>query len=332
MSVCGGTFDHFHKGHKEFLKFAFLKSYKIIIGITSNRYIKKNKIQDGIELFNVRKKNLTDYLSKEKFSDRAEIIEIDDVFGPTLSKKIPAQAIVVSPDTRKNAEVINEYRKIKKLPMLKIITCPFSVAEDKKPISSKRIRKGQINRDGRLYIKQSWLENRLMLPKNLRAKLNNPFDVLIKDFKKYTIKHKIDLSKSVTVGDYISNFFLSESLRPKISAVDFRIERKIIFSDLKEIGFSGKEKVFKISCPAGCLTPELFKSIKHIFDIVDGNKNLVLKIDGEEDLSVLPFLLYSPLGFSIFYGQPGKGVVVIKVKESVKEKAYFYVKNFKIAS
>ncbi|MCL5438517.1 MAG: pantetheine-phosphate adenylyltransferase [Patescibacteria group bacterium] len=332
LSVCGGTFDHFHKGHKEFLRFALSQSQKIIIGITSEKYIKKNKSNNGIETCDVRVKNLIDFFSKEKLSKRVEIIKIDDVFGPTLSKNLSIQAIFTSSETIKGAKIINKYRKIKNLPVLEIIICPFSLAKDGKPISSERIRNGQINREGQLYIDNLFINNKLILSEKLRMELKNPFGILIEDFNNYLKNERLDLQKIIAVGDYIVNSFLSKSLKPKISVVDFLVERKVKFLNLKEIGFSGKEKVVGASSPPGCLTPNIFRSIDEIFKSLDKNRYLILKVNGEEDLSVLPFLLYSPLGFSVLYGQPGKGIVKIDVDEEIKEKAYNILRGFKIAS
>ena len=44
-AVVGGTFDHFHKGHKSFLNYGLSVSQKLIIGITSDEYVKNLKAQ-----------------------------------------------------------------------------------------------------------------------------------------------------------------------------------------------------------------------------------------------------------------------------------------------
>ena len=43
--VLGGTFDHLHKGHKEFIKFALNLSEKLIVGLTSDEYVSNSKFK-----------------------------------------------------------------------------------------------------------------------------------------------------------------------------------------------------------------------------------------------------------------------------------------------
>ena len=45
----------------------------------------------------------------------------------------------------------------------------------------------------------------------------------------------------------------------------------------------------------------------------------VLIVDGEEDLAVIPFVLASPLGWTILYGQPNEGVVELVVTSETKQ-------------
>jgi len=82
-----------------------------------------------------------------------KLVKIDDSLGPTLSKDLLIDAIVVSKDTKKGAEIINQERANLDLPPLKIFIAPSVGASDGKPISSERIRKGEIDRQGKLYVK-----------------------------------------------------------------------------------------------------------------------------------------------------------------------------------
>ena len=98
LVVCGGTFDHFHKGHQEFLRYVFSVGKKVIVGVTNDEYIEKSKIKNQIskiEPFGKRKKAVLEFLKQEGVLNRVEIVEINDLFGPTLSKDIPIDAIVV---------------------------------------------------------------------------------------------------------------------------------------------------------------------------------------------------------------------------------------------
>ena len=124
LIVCGGTFDHFHQGHKEFLKYAFSLGKNIIIGITGDSYIlhSKSKIKNPrfIESFRKRKQSVSEFIKLQKISDKVKLVKIDDSLGPTLSKDLLIDAIVVSKDTKKGAEIINQERANLDLPPLKI--------------------------------------------------------------------------------------------------------------------------------------------------------------------------------------------------------------------
>jgi pantetheine-phosphate adenylyltransferase len=60
------------------------------------------------------------------------------------------EALVVSQETRRTAEKINEKRQKAGLPLLKIITVDMIPAENQAPISTTRIRRGEIDRNGHI--------------------------------------------------------------------------------------------------------------------------------------------------------------------------------------
>jgi pantetheine-phosphate adenylyltransferase len=80
---------------------------------------------------------------------------ISDIFGPTLEE--PFDVIVVSAETRKTAEIINEKRWEKGWKPLTIVEIPFVLAEDGKPIQSSRIINGEIDVQGKTASKKDSL-------------------------------------------------------------------------------------------------------------------------------------------------------------------------------
>lgn len=329
LIVCGGTFDYLHEGHKAFLRFMLAQSDKIILGLTSDNYAKE-KIKDAIEPYVVRKQALEAFLVQEQASDKVIIGLIDSVYIPTQWEKLPIEAIFVSEESRNGADLVNHKREEEGLSQLPVVVFPLVKSSDGGVISSTRIRNGEINRAGRSWIKPLWLEKTLQLPDEQRSKLTDPFGELISDFSAWAKSYKVFAEKLITVGDVVTKSCNELNLQQKISVIDFLTQRKKTFTDIKELGFVGDEKVFSVPNTASHLMPELFRVAREIFSSFQIEGRIVVEISGEEDLAVLPFLLAAPLGYTILYGQPKQGVVKIVVSEQSKEKAYVIVNNFTV--
>lgn len=328
--VCGGTFDLLHKGHKEFLKYAFSEGEKVVIGLTSDKYVTQFKESFDVESFEKRKSELKTFLEIEGFSN-CEVVSIDDMYGLTLSTEYPYEAIVVTDDTKKNADKINEDRKKRNLKPLEILIFEKILAEDNGPINSTRIRKGQINREGMLYINPKWKNTTLILPESLREELKSPWGLLIDDFQKWLEVNgeALDNKNVITVGDVITRTFNSFKFDQILSVIDFIVARKKQFTEISDLKFDNNVKVISIKNPSGSITNDLISSVDDFFKSNDRQKTVIV-IDGEEDLAVLPIILAAPLNFTIFYGQPNQGAVKIDISESNKEKAYGLLNKFSV--
>jgi len=148
MRVCiGGTFNQLHEGHKSLIKKAINvagKKGSIFIGITTSEIIKG---KEDVQTYKIRKEAVEQFLSKEKLTENVTIRPIHDKYGPSVEKDF--DAIVVSPETIKTAYEINRKRKEKGRKALEIVKIPFVLAKNNKPISSTRIRKKEIDENGR---------------------------------------------------------------------------------------------------------------------------------------------------------------------------------------
>jgi len=83
------------------------------------------------------------------FLERAEIVPLNDPFGPTIEND-ELEGIVVSEETEATAEIINKKRVDKGRKPLLIFVITMVLADDGKPISSTRIRKQEVDRYGHL--------------------------------------------------------------------------------------------------------------------------------------------------------------------------------------
>jgi len=144
--VVGGTFDVIHKGHRVLLKKAFNLSRFVSIGLTTDEYAKKIKSYPVIG-YGKRKKLLEDLLKREGWTKRYEIVPLSDPYGVTTSSEDVA-AIVVSEETLGRAREINLIRRRKRLYPLDIVCVGMVWAEDKKPLTTTRIREGELDLEG----------------------------------------------------------------------------------------------------------------------------------------------------------------------------------------
>ena len=144
----GGTFDYIHDGHLAILAKAFELGEHVLIGITSSE-MQLVKDTAGIPPLEVRRRELLEVLSSHDWVVRAEVYIISDPFGPAVDDP-ELEAIVVSSETRPRADEINKFRNTKGFKQLEIIDIPFVLAEDGLPISSIRIRYGEIDVHGKL--------------------------------------------------------------------------------------------------------------------------------------------------------------------------------------
>ena len=319
LVVCGGTFDLFHAGHKSFIKDALNASEKLLLGITDDGYIQNFKNNLGVEDFQTRKFAVERFLSSIGASDRVQIVGINNAYEPYLETSTNYEAIVVTQQTKQVALDINAKRSQNGAPQLEVVVSLMKEASDGGIISSSRIRNGEINREGKVYLSPEWQNKTLVLPENLRVVLQKPWGKIINE-----IPNDLDASKVVVVGDATAQKFNAKNIGQFLSIIDFLINREIKFNQVSEMGFSDQE-VLQIKNPPGEVTSELFKAVKSAFNST--NKTVIL-IDGEDDLAVLPAILIAPLGFNIFYGQPGQGLVQVVVTEEIKEKAYDLASKF----
>jgi pantetheine-phosphate adenylyltransferase len=152
VAAVGGTFDELHKGHKALLMKAFEVSEHVLIGLCSDRLVESLTKPHVTAPYNKRLKELKEFLHKMGFLERAEIIPLNDPFGVTLSEGC-VEALVVSRETEPMAYRINQERARKGLKPLEIVVIDMVPSENHAPISTTRIRKGEIDREGRILRK-----------------------------------------------------------------------------------------------------------------------------------------------------------------------------------
>ncbi len=144
----GGTFDHLHRGHEALLTKSFQVGDAVVIGVTSENFARKEGKKTD-QNYEERVGILEAFLHRAFPGRRYVIAKLDDYFGPGIAAP-EVQAIVVSRETAKRVPIANALREAKGYPPLQTVVVEYVLAEDSKPISSTRIRKGEIDAEGRL--------------------------------------------------------------------------------------------------------------------------------------------------------------------------------------
>ncbi len=301
----GGTFDHFHAGHKAFLDFAGALGNKLVIGVTAEELIKEKKHRALIEPIRQRKHSVLNYCKQKKYP--AEIITLYDVYGTTLDENAVFDALAVTEETLPGAKKINDTRVKMGLKDLPVHTCQLVYDLEKKAhIHAVRIRAGEISRRGEVYT--ALFTKSITLSDKQRAFFSKEQGTIIKS------PESSSNNLRVVVGDKSIEHFNQLKCHYDIGIYDGHTG-----------GETNKSAVSlavtpdnRVDNPAGSITPQLSEAILARVQAKAGH----ILVTGEEDLATIAAVLHLPLQSEVYYGQPGKGLVQIIVTEGVKNTFY----------
>ncbi len=145
----GGTFDELHKGHKVILLKSFEVGERVMIGLCSDKLVEGFSKPHITASYKARLGELRAFLSERGLLERADIVPLKDPFGITLSKG-RVEALVVSRETERVGIKINEERVRRGLAPIEIVSIDMVPSQDRAPISTTRIRRGEIDHEGYL--------------------------------------------------------------------------------------------------------------------------------------------------------------------------------------
>ena len=319
----GGTFDLLHAGHKALLKYAFSKAKKVSIGITTDKFVKVNE-KETVKSLSERRLEVENFLASEKLITRSQIVLLNDVYGTAIDDKT-IEGIVITEETEKGGVLINTARSKAGLTPLPLLHFSMVKADDGEPISSTRIRRGEIDRKGFSYFGFLTAASRFILPDYLREELSMVQGKLMSSIDR--IKSSKG-SKLISVGDETTRNFVKNGLTPDLAIVDFRINRKDVYNKISDLGYSGDQNLIRVKNEHGTIDISLVKAINSFFKSPDLSS--IIKVDGEEDLAVIPVVLIAPLDSMVFYGQKNQGFVLVKATEEKKSEFVKILMRFKV--
>jgi len=299
MIGLGGTFDHFHEGHKHFLRYAADLAETVLVGVTKARLSHHKPFASAIEDFSERQGAVKHFCHQEKI--QVKVVPLTDPYGPTLEKS-PVRALCVTPETSAGADKINEVRDKLGMRPLPAYICDYILAENGDPIHSAFIRAGIMNRQGQLYA--SLLNQDLVLNQIQREFFSQPQGPLIETVFENPLL-------TVVVGDRCLETFIQKGWSYDLGIYDLRTQRQAYPSAILE----KLKPEITIENPASQVSLKLRQAL----DTSLAHHHRHLKIEGEEDLATIALVLLLPLGTSIYYGQKDQGMIHLEVSETLKE-------------
>jgi hypothetical protein len=117
------------------------------------------------------------------------------------------------------------------------------------------------------------------------------------------------------IGDLVTYHALKLGFKPHILVIDRRTVREELKADIigETDALSKAYKEIWAENPPGCLTANLVRALLKAVELAIDGRRVKVVVDGEEDLAVIPLVRFLPNGSLIIYGQPGEGVVVLRV-------------------
>ncbi len=295
----GGTFDHFHKGHREFIRFAHSLGTKLTIGITAQHMTRQKQHALHIQSYHERSFEVRRFCQREGIDHT--IIKLEDMYGPTLERRGITE-LAVTDETMMGAQQINDTREAMNLRRLPINVFHRVAAADGDFISSSRIRAGRIDREGRVYA--DMFHDTLTMDETQRAFFGEIQGELTTTVLEQTPAH---VARRVVIGDVTLAQFLEAGWEFDLGIFD----GKTLRADASDVDDSIRDQAFLVGNESGTIQPRLAAAIR------DTGRRLIF-VEGEEDLAVIPAVLLLPLGAEVYYGQPDEGLVQISITEERK--------------
>jgi len=154
------------------------------------------------------------------------------------------------------------------------------------------------------------------LPDSLRDQLKTPLGLFLPENQAHKVNIQKHLSNNpyiITVGDRTTEKMIEFGLIPSLQIIDNLEKRK-----KRELPKLANAVELIVSNPPAEITSESVDMIKKAFTM---NIPVRLTVSGEEDLLVLPVCVHAPENAIVLYGQPNKGLVIVKITPEIRNKA-----------
>ena len=332
VGLIGGTFDRFHDGHARLIGRSLDSCASLEVWLTSDSSARSK--DSRVLSWEERCQGIRDRMAPES-PERISFGVLEDPYGPAPTH-LEAGAIICTPETRPRCDAINSMRLQNQLQPLEVIEVQHLRAWDGGPLSSSRIRNGEIDRAGMPWIPNPLREGRINLTPEVEAELKDPFGQLVPGpeadpsiaMSEVLSQIESEWGPVIAAGD-VTVLALQDLGRPADIALVDGLTRREPWEGAEGIDPSAYDGVLQCESPAGSLTPSLLEACEHAVSswMEDGTTHLI-EVVGEEDLAPLILHPLAPLGSVVLYGQPGRGVVLRWCSEESKQRCRKLLSGF----
>lgn len=159
-----------------------------------------------------------------------------------------------------------------------------------------------------------------LLPDRHRDALREPFGMVFPDIS--DASGMLEGRHVYSVGDVVTHNLLRRGISPDVAIIDGYTQR--VRCNRTPILLAPR---LVVENPAGTITGALIETIRYAV----AHPPVLIFVEGEEDLAVIPLVMEAPLDSAVVYGQPGEGVVIRVVDAAAKEQAHKYFALFEMA-
>ena len=125
-------------------------------------------------------------------------------------------------------------------------------------------------------------------------------------------------SRLILVGDSVSRYAIEFGIRPQVIIIDKKEKRgpAVNFAHNMQAEFQTKNA-------AGTIGLDAWKKV----EVAVGRGDCAVIVDGEEDLLTLVAILVATPGSLVVYGQPGQGIVLVRVTSQKKREVEKFIEE-----
>lgn len=168
------------------------------------------------------------------------------------------------------------------------------------------------------------------LPDRLRDEMRVPFaDIMTEEEFLGAVKEGALRAPFVAVGDMVADTLLRHGIAPKLILYDLITKRDAVGLSVEKRLTDHPVRLVRVRSDPATLSAELVDAVQEALEAPGEAKILV---DGEEDLGTLPALAHAPLGGTVIYGMPNRGVVPVPVTPESRQRARDWLSLMKVGT